>query len=282
MVSAGPSLTPEQLRALLAVLARGGHDLRDYRVETLRRRTLDRLQEVALEPAAYLARLADDEAEQRRLAAHLLVHTTRFFRDPATFAALGRRVLPELFLRARERRAPLRAWVVGASTGEEAYSLAMLLAEQGRTHRHPASVLASDRVAQVVEQARLGTYPRAAVVAAVPAELRARYFVPRGDGLQVVQALREAVTFAVHDLLGLELAPREALLAEFDLVLCRNVLIYLDARSQVRAFERLRAVLSAGGALLLGPSEEPHAGSGFTPYRGVDEAHRLYVATEAA
>jgi two-component system CheB/CheR fusion protein len=177
---------------------------------------------------------------------------------------------------------PLRVWAVGVATGEEAWSVAMLLAEAaGPGPAGRFEVLASDVDDSSLAVARHGRYPERAV-AAIPSPLRARYLEAAGAAWDVAGALRPYVRFAEHDLVGRVLAPREAVVASFALVLVRNVLIYFDRRLQHKALERLAAVLEPGGALVLGDAETlPAAFVGrFAPFPGVDRRLRIYRRTE--
>lgn len=271
----GPSIG-ESLEGILELVARErGIDLRDYRREVLERRVVARMRaRRALDAPAYVRSLADDPAELDRLAAALLVHTTSFFRDPEVFETLRAVVLPSL---AADPRRRIRAWVIGAATGEEAYSVAIALASTPESSGLSWEVLATDRDESSVAAARSGRYGPAAL-ATLPEAARRDHFVDDGDAARASEALASRVTFAVHDLLGPRLAPREAIVAEFDLVLCRNVLIYLDDRSLRTAGSRIASVLRPGGALVLGLTElVPKAVTArFEPFPGTDPALRVF------
>ncbi len=271
-------LPDAELDSILGVVARKkGLDLRDYLRSTLAHQVTFRMEELSLrDPVAYRALLERDPVELDRLAAILLIHVTSFFRDPRVFAALEASVLP-LLLETVPSAAPLRAWVVGAATGAEPYSLAMILAKRCAASGAAYEVLATDRSARTLETAREGRY-REDEIASVPRDARERFLRAEGDRFRVAAELRDHVCFAEHDFLSPRLAPREAVLATFDLVLCRNVLIYMDARFQVRAFDRLAAVVRTGGVLVLGLAESLPASAAdrFEPLPGVDPALRLY------
>lgn len=276
------ALLPE-LEELLSLVARAGHhDLRDYRRPTLARRVMARMTSVgAADLTAYRALLERDPGEVEALARALLVHVTSFFREPAVFEALERQVVPALLAEgpppAMESER-LRAWVVGAATGEEAYSLAVALAGACGARGADWDVLATDREPRMLEAARAGAYALEALDGLPPA-CRAALFEVEGSVARVTAPLRRRVRFAAHDLLGPQLAPEAAVLADFHLVLCRNVLLYLDPRAQALALERLGAVLRGGGALVLGHAEalprtaEPR----FEAFPGVDPGLRIYV-----
>lgn len=249
---------------LLAVLAERGHDFRDYRHDALARRVRERMDALGCDDLdAYTARVADDAAEAARLVDALAVSTSAFFRDPAAFQALARDVLPGLVAAAGER--PLRAWVAGVATGEEAWTVAMLLDEACAPARR-YEVFASDRNRAALAVAATGRYP-APRAAEIPGRYRERHVDVRDGHLELAAPLRERVRFCEHDLVGPALAPAEAVLARFDLVLCRNVLIYLEAPLQERLVDRLAAVLAPGGVLVVGPFEAlpPAAARRFAP-----------------
>ena len=267
---------PHLLEILEFVARQRGIDFRDYRRDTLRRRTEARLRATGCaDLAAYRAYLLDVRGEVDRLIETLVVPVTEFFRDPNAFRELAERVLPRLI-----RRGPLlQAWVVGTATGEEAYTLAMLLSE-AFAPQHGASfqVIASDVDERSLDVARSATYPREAV-ARVPAELSARYFRSEGATVRVAESIRDHVRFARHDLVGTRLAPEAAVVASFDLVLCRNVLLYFDESLRAKALGRLAAVLDPGGALMISPSESLPEGfrSALIPFPGVPNGSGIFV-----
>jgi two-component system CheB/CheR fusion protein len=276
-VPRAPEPSERECESILEVVARrSGLDLRDYRRSTLSRRIASRVATSGLDPVEYLRRLELDPVELERLAAELLVRVTSFFRDPAVFLRLESVVLPSL-LSTSSPGELLRAWVVGAATGEEAYSLGMLLADACGAAGRAYEVLATDRIGQALEPAREGVYDEDAA-AAVPARFRERFFRRDGERLQVVDHLRDRVRFSEHDLMASRLAPREAVLASFDLVLCRNMLIYFDDRYQDRACERLSTVVRVDGALVLGHVESlrPNVASRFAPFPGIEGNLRIF------
>ncbi|HEV8323839.1 MAG TPA: protein-glutamate O-methyltransferase CheR [Myxococcota bacterium] len=184
----------------------------------------------------------------------LVVHETGFFRHAAQVAALRERVLPELLREAAQRRAPLRLWSAGCATGEEAWTLALLLAEAGvySTGGAGAEVLATDISAPALERAAAGRY-HGEELEEVPEKLRARYFVRDGERWTVAPWLRERVRF---ERLNLAADPYPGAI---DLVLCRNVLIYFAPEARERAVGELHRSLRAGGWLVLGYSESLRA-----------------------
>ena len=237
---------------LAAVAERRGIDFRDYRPETLRNRLESRMRAAGCaDLATYRARLIAEREEIDRLVESLVVPVTEFFRDGWIFRELADRVLPALPVSS----GTFRAWVVGTATGEEAYTVAMLLAEAAARQRGRGfEVLASDLDRRSLEVARKALYPESAVQA-VPPDLCRRYLRSEGSDFRVVDSIRGRVHFAEHDLMGPRIAPQEAIVATFDIVFCRNVLLYFDASLRAKAVQRLAAVIEPGGALVIGVTE---------------------------
>lgn len=180
------------------------------------------------------------------------------FRDPHTFACLRFRALPQLVAeRAAQGIAAVRAWVAGCSTGEEAYSLAMCLIEAAEKLPSPLEivVLASDVDASALALAARGEIS-SAVAASVPEPLAQRWLIRDGQGFRVAEELRRRVVFVQHDILDPSLrVPSQAVFAAFDLVSCRNLLIYLDDQAQAEVTDRLVGACEPGSILVLGGSE---------------------------
>lgn len=256
MTGARPGPGPGELAEILAVLAvRRGLDLRDYHPEALTRRVAERVAATgAGDAAAYGELLRRDPDEPDRLRAALLIGVSSLFREPETFDFLRRTALPGL-LRTQPPDAPVRAWVVGCASGEDAYSLAMVLEDLGaRASGLDYEVIGSDVDPDSIRRAGEGRFP-APSLAEVPADLAERFLVAGADAVTVRPDLRARARFVVHDLVGRRMAPPAAVLAQFDLVLCRNVLIYFTPRLQEKAVARLAAVLRPGGLLAVGRSE---------------------------
>lgn len=245
--------------AILALVSsRRGLDFRDYRRAAIERGIARRMRARAIPTLdAYGAALLDDDVELDALVGTLVVPLTAFFRDAPVFDALRMRVVPAL----ARRFGRVRAWSVGTATGEEAWSVAALLEER----RHAGEMADWDVLGTDIDEASLAT-ARAGRYAALP-----EVFGPEGPD----EGLRRRVRFARHDLLGPTAAPAEALVASFPLVLCRNVLIYFDARLQEKALARLVAAVPEGGALVLGPAESAPA-RGVSPFPGVDACLRVF------
>jgi two-component system CheB/CheR fusion protein len=261
------------LRKILEqVYVQTGHDFTNYKRSTLRRRIGRRLTVTRTDALAdYLNRLRRDPDEVDALFKQCLICVTQFFRDRAAFDALAETVLPELF----EQTAPgeqVRVWSAGCATGEEAYSLAMLLQEQAdELDRAPDfQVFATDASGDAIDTARQGRYPES-VVADLSAERRDRFFVADGSHFRIRKSLRERVIFSEHNLLEDPPFPK------IDLASCRNVLIYLNREMQQHVISVLHYALRPEGVLFLGASESTAvAGDRFAP---LNAAHSLFRRT---
>ena len=239
--------------------AHAAQDLSLYKRGTLERRITRRMALLGLEPnekARYLAILRSDAEERAQLSADLLIHVTSFFRDPAVFDHLSETAVPGL-VAAMSADRPLRVWVAGCSTGEEAYSLAITCVEAieatGSSVR--LQILASDIDPEAIAVARAGFYAKDIEASVSPARL-ARFFVPADGGWRVRSVLRDMIVFTVADLLS------DPPFSKIDLVSCRNVLIYLSPEAQKRVVARCCFALRPGGLLLLGAAEMPGQSDG--------------------
>ncbi len=204
-------------------------------------RAKERAARAGLDLDGYVARLGSDGAELEALTEALRVGETRFFRHKAQVEALRRHAIPERIAQGREK---LRAWSAGCATGEEAWTLAMLLAEAGR----PFEVIGTDLSDGALATARAARYP-AASAAEVPAATRARFLVEEAGAVTIAAALRERVRFERRNLLDAGY-PQKC-----DVILCRNVLIYFDGARRDEVIARLAESLLPGGYLFLGYSE---------------------------
>ena len=240
-----------------------GVDFVRYRPSTTQRRTELRMAMCECPTAAsYRALLADSAAEMDALVDALLVKTTWMYREPRTFELLRERALPELFTRrAAEGAKAIVAWVPACSSGEEAYTLAMCLEEARRKvdSKLQFQVFASDVDRSIVERARTATYAEASF-SELPKDLADRHLELFTQGHQtfgrVSAALRSHVVIAQHDALrSSRVAPTEAGVASFDLVSCRNLLVYLQPSAQSELLTRLVKTCSRGSLLVIGDSE---------------------------
>jgi len=187
-------------------------------------------------------------AIDRQVVEAMTTNETYFFRDPAQYDAIRSVLLPQLKEERRDTRR-LRFWSAAASTGQEAYSLAMLLAENGLSDWN-IEILGTDFSSQVVERARSGKYHQIEVNRGLPAALLVKYFRRCGVDWQLSEPVRRMVRFETIDL-------RKSMraLGPFDLVFCRNVMIYFDAETKKNILKELHGTLSPGGWLLLGGAE---------------------------
>jgi two-component system CheB/CheR fusion protein len=242
----------DELRDLLErIHERSGIDFSSYKPATIQRRLRGRMNATSRPTLAdYAAYLESDPEEYARLVNSLLIKVTEFFRDPKLFEYLREHVLPELIAEAQRDRRELRIWSAGCSTGEEAYSLAITVAEAlGEEAAWPdIRIFATDIDREAIAFARRSIYPLAALES-LPAGARDRYFVKSDGGYEVAKRLRALMVFGEHDLGDRAPFPR------IDLLLCRNVLIYFSAPMQQVALETFAFSLRPGGRLALGPSE---------------------------
>ena len=265
----------EAVRHVLAQLrVHTGHDFAHYKRATVLRRLARRMHVVgAGSLAGYLQLLRERPAEAQALLDDLLIHVTNFFRDPAAFARLAE-ALPSLF-EGKKAGDEVRVWVAGCATGEEAYSVAILLCEHAARLAEPpkVQVFATDLSAGAIQTARAGLYPASIEADVTPERLR-DHFARTPAGYRVREALRETVLFAPHSLL------KDPPFAHLDLVTCRNLLIYLQRDLQRRTLELFHYALRPGGLLFLGASETADAARGL--FETADKAARLYCARDVA
>jgi len=243
-----PGDAPEAILALISEHTR--LDFRGYRRNTIRRRIERRMGLARIDQmSAYLAYAREHRDELERLGKDLLISVTHFFRDPEAFHALETAVIPEL-VRRKADADPLRVWVPGCTTGEEAYSIAILLLEQLAKAQKPCPVkiFASDVDEEALQFARAGTYPETISADVSPQRLE-RFFAREGEHYQVSRPLRESVVFTMQNLIG------DPPFSRLDLISCRNLFIYLEQEVQQKVLLLFHFVLNEGGALMLGPSE---------------------------
>ena len=260
----------ESLREILTVLrVRTGHDFSRYKTPTLIRRIARHLQIHDLEDIpAYLEFLREHPSEIQSLLKNLLINVTNFFRDREAWKALEREVVPQLFA-GKKSGDTVRVWSCGCASGEEAYSLGMILYEYAE--RLPDApkiqIFATDVDEDAIAEAREHRYPQSIEADVSPERLR-RFFVNEGKYYRVRKELRESVLFAPHSVL------RDPPFSKLDLITCRNLLIYLNRETQERVMEIFHFALASGGYLFLGSSESAES----TPplFAPIDKKHRIY------
>ena len=239
------------MRLLESLLKRhAGFNICDYKQESVNRR-IERRMGLCHLPVFedYVAYLQKNPAECENLAKDMLISVTSFFRDPEAFSRLRETVLPGLVKDSHGR--PLRVWVPACATGEEAYTIAMLVDEAITEHGEEGAnykIFATDLDRRALEIAGQGIYP-ASIAADIPPHLLAKYFIAQGETYQIRRSIRERMIFARHDIL------KDPPFNRLDLISCRNLLIYLHSISQQRVLSILHFSLRMGGVLVLGLSE---------------------------
>ncbi len=256
---------------LEGVFRRYGFDFREYAPASLRRRLRRRMDGEQVESISALQELVlHDPAVMERLLLDLSINVTAMFRDPTFFVAFREHVVPLL------RTYPFaRLWVAGCSTGEEVYSLAILLAEEGLSER--VRIYATDINEAVLELARLGVFPLDKMQEYTQNYIRAggrnafsEYYVARYDGAQFARSLVDGVVFAQHNL------ATDAAFNEFQAIMCRNVMIYFDRPLQEHVHRLFHESLAIFGILALGQKETIRFSPHEAAYESLDAAERLY------
>ena len=273
-----PHVAPHEIQnedfARIIDLVRGKtrHDFRHYKSGTLNRRIERRMAMAGIgseDTSGYLTLLQSDAKELDDLASDLLINVTSFFRDPKVFDVLQETIAPAL-IHALPPDQPIRIWVAGCSTGEEAYSLAIIFREQFIAAKRDVrlQIYASDVDPDAIARAREGLYP-ATIEAAVSSDRLARSFTKDGENYRISSELRSDVIFTVQDVLV------DPPFSRLDLVSCRNLLIYLRTEAQEKVFALFHFALRDGGILLLGNSETI-ANDREQHFEVIDKAARLY------
>ena len=274
------ALAEQTVHDILVKLRTGtGHDFKHYKRATVLRR-IERRMQVTAQPtlANYYDYLSANSSEVKALLDDMLIGVTNFFRDREAFDALERDVAPQLFARYADHPVDnhdLRVWSAGSSTGEEAYSLVMLLSD------HKASVgsdvgiqvFASDIDDRAVSAGRAGVYSQAIMTDISPTRLR-QYFTKEDDRYRVRKEVRDCVLFAKHSLLS------DPPFSQIDLIVCRNLLIYLDRDVQREILQMFHFALNPGGFLFLGSSESADLCSDL--FSVVDKKNRIFRARTGA
>ncbi len=272
-----PAAATDPLHAITSLLQQSiGHNFSHYKQSMIMRRIERRMQLLHVANLeAYHALLQQDRAEVQLLFQDLLIGVTQFFRDPAAFEALATTVLPDL-LRSKDAATPLRVWVPGCASGEEAYSIGILLHEQlaQLDVAPPVQLFATDIDELALAVARRGSYDPSIAEQITPARL-AQCFVQEGQSYQVIKAIRELCLFSSHNLIS------DPPFGRLDLISCRNLLIYFDAELQRQLIQMLHYALNPGGYLFLGSAENATgvtAASEF--FRIIDGPQRIYQRKE--
>lgn len=268
-----PATEEDPVDEVLDILRqRTRHDFNNYKRGTVLRRIERRMQVNALTgTAAYRDFLSANPDETPKLLADMLIGVTNFFRDPEAFDALEKIVVSKL-IKDMQGRDEIRAWVPACATGEEAFSIAILLIEaaQRLPNRPRVTVYATDLDAHAISIARTGNYPGAVANDISPSRLT-QYFYEDGNRYRLVKSVRDSVIFAAHNIL------HDPPFSRVDLISCRNLLIYLDRRAQTGVLQTFHFALRPGGYLFLGSAESADfAAELFVP---VDKHRKIYRAS---
>ena len=267
----GPG-SEDYLKKICVVLRdRTGHDFSQYKINTLIRRIERRMAVHQIERQEdYLRYLRQNPAEAQALFRDLLIGVTNFFRDPEAFAVLEKEIIPQL-LAEKPSGAQIRSWVCGCATGEEAYSIAILLQEHIETlnRTFKVQIFATDIDAQAIEQARAGIYPAGIATDLAPGRLE-RFFTREPDSTlyRIRKGIRDLLVFSEQDVI------KDPPFSKIDLISCRNLLIYLNGDLQKKLIALFHYALSPKGVLFLGSSES--VGDAGTLFDTLDRKQKLY------
>ena len=266
-------IAAHMLRIHAILRRRAGHDFRQYKENTIARRVERRMKALQVETVERYVQTLDTQPEEAdRLFNDLLIGVTQFFRDPEAFEALEKEVIPKLF-EGKGDGDQVRVCVMGCATGEEAYSIAILLAEYAsRLDNVPKlQIFATDIDEAALTSARKGRYPES-IAEHVTQERLERFFTRQDGALQVTRELREVVLFSSHSFI------KDPPFSRLDLISCRNVMIYLGQELQKKLIPLFHYALRPGGYLFLGPSES--AASHKELFGTLDKKHRIFERKE--
>ena len=268
---------PETVIKKIFVLLRTqtGHDFSQYKPSTINRRIERRMAVNQIELIdSYVKFLQRDPAEVKALFRDLLIGVTSFFRDPDAFKVLEEKVIPNIFANKSEG-AVIRIWSSGCSTGEEPYSLAMLLAEgmEARKKSFAIQVFATDIDSQSVATARTGIYP-ASIATDIASDRLDRFFTiePGGNHYRIHKGIRDMVVFSEQDVI------KDPPFSKLDLISCRNVMIYMGSALQKKLIPLFHYALNSGGTLFLGTSETTGDFNGL--FSALDNKQKIYQRKE--
>jgi two-component system CheB/CheR fusion protein len=245
-----PKKTIEMSHILMQLRTKTGHDFSLYKKSTIVRRIKRRMLHHAIEDTDVYARfLKENPAEVTALFKELLINVTSFFRDANAFGVLQKEILPQL-CKDKSEQSIFRAWVAGCATGEEAYSIGILLKEwmEENHHEFKVQIYSTDLDDEAIAIARAGVYPPAIAQDITPERLR-RFFTKEETGYRIKKEIREMVVFAIQNVL------KDPPFTKLDLLSCRNLLIYLRAELQNKLIPTFHYALKSGGILFLSPSE---------------------------
>lgn len=260
----------DNLTKILGILKNKiGVDFTFYKKSTVVRRIERRISINQIDSIEnYVKYLQYNVNEVQTLYKELLIGVTKFFRDTEAFEELETKVIPEIF-RNSEKDTPIRVWSVACSTGEEAYSLAILFREYMDRNGIEKSIkiFATDIDKDAVEYAGNGIYPES-IAADVPTERLMKYFVKNGNYYQIGKSIREMVIFAQHNI------AKDPPFYKTDLIVCRNLLIYLETQLQQKIFSLFQFALNQNGFMFLGASES--VGDSYTHFAAINTKWKIY------
>jgi two-component system CheB/CheR fusion protein len=260
----------DAIRRILAILyTNRGTDFSCYKKSTIHRRIIRRMVLNRLKSLRdYVQLLREDVPEVNLLYNDLLINVTRFFREPSIYEMLKKKVFPTL-VKKRSPSDPVRIWVPGCATGEEAYSMVICLSEflDKQGVNIPYQIFATDLDETAIERARKGLYLKSALQDMSPQRLN-RFFVKANGNYQIIKPIRDACVFAPHNLL------KDPPFSHLDVISCHNVLIYLDNEPKRKILQMFHYALKPTGYLLLGKSET--AGNEDNLFEQVDKENKIY------
>jgi two-component system CheB/CheR fusion protein len=258
-------------KVMLLLRSRTGHDFSLYKQSTIYRRVERRMTVHSIADTNTYARYLQEHPEEVKLLfKDLLITVTSFFRDPEAFAVLKKDILPQLFEHKPEHYI-FRIWVPGCATGEEAYSIAILFREgmDDSKQEFKVQIYSTDIDEDSIAQARSGVYPTPITTNVSPERLR-RFFVKEETGYRVKKEIREMVVFATQNVI------KDPPFTKLDLVVCRNLLIYLEPELQNRLISAFHYALKPGGILFLSPSES--IGSSLDLFKPINKKWKFFQA----
>jgi chemotaxis protein methyltransferase CheR len=273
----------DDLKPILATLQRlRGIDFSNYRSNTLTRRISARLYQLGFNDyAAYLERLENDPTECDQLIDVIAINVSSFFRDPIVWEMLNQRILPALIEKKSQKGVrEIRAWSAGCAAGEEIYSLAILIEQALKKNNSTwvTSLFATDIDRKALDRAAKALYTRE-YLADTKLGILDKYFKPAAESFKLSSAISSRVSFSRDDLTAEQTdSPAESVYGEFDLILCRNTLIYFNRELQNRVMHKFSRALAPGGYLILGSSES--LSDEIVPrFRAVDSRNHIYQKT---
>ena len=257
-------------KILTIIRSQTNYDFLPYRRQTLTRRIIKRLKANKIENLKeYIELLEVDTNEQRTIVNEFLIGVTKFFRDNASFEVIEKRVIPEIVKKSFKERQNIKAWSVGCSSGEEAYSVAILFEEAMERLEMPVpyKVFATDIDGQAIDAGSKGVYKKD-IISDIPKAILEKYFINKKEAFQIIPEIRKNIIFSKHNIL------QNPPFNKMDLISCRNMLIYLNNKAQKKTLANLRFALKRHGFLFLGSSES--LGSIQRSFEQIDRKAKIY------